>query len=85
MPGLLGPGDAMGQCAPDVPYHAARIWINREAHDNPLAGNERHTLFHELLHCFFDECGITAEGEPAEWGINQLANILLKQYRADTA
>lgn len=85
LPGLRDPGNAMGECVTDVPYHMARIWINREAHDDSAAGGECHTLFHELLHCFFDECLIQAEGEPVEWAINQLASILLQQYRTDTA
>jgi len=77
--------DGFGACIPDVTYRTATIWIDREAHSKYSGdlSDESHTLVHELLHVFFAECDIQSSGEHAEWGINQLASMLLKQYRAD--
>jgi len=93
LPGLLTPDgpiakDAMGQCDPDIPYHSTRIWINALAEGHikgkGVYGDDRHTLFHELIHCFFAECGIINDGDPAEWGVNQLASNLLRLYLLET-
>lgn len=81
-----GKGDEFGGCVTDVAYRVANIWNNNDAHkkySNEM-GDWQHTLMHELIHAFFDECGIKAKGDPAEWGINQLASVLLKQYQAET-
>lgn len=74
-----------GACIPDVPYHRATIWINGDAHaewDGSMS-DEAHTLMHELLHALHNDCMIVAEGAHAEWGVNQVASVLLRQYRAD--
>ncbi len=87
LPGLSNPGNDLGECIHDVPYHSVRIWINSEAHVPGAKGaeGEAHTLFHELIHAFFAECGITEQGEPSEWGVNQLASNLLQLYMTESA
>jgi len=77
---------SLGACKPDLPYHTAVIYINPKAHETQPAplDDPAETLMHELLHVFHCECGIIDDGERAEYAVNQLASILLKQYRADT-
>jgi len=78
---------ALGSCDPDLPYRAVKIRIDLEEHKYRIKHDAdttpEHTLMHELIHCFFAECGIDDNGDSSEYGVNQLASILVKQYRAD--
>ena len=68
-----------GRSLPMVQYHKAHIWINT-AMERDEYSDETWTLFHELLHCFFEANGIDAEGPPVEWALNQLAGRLKAEY-----
>lgn len=79
--------DWYGRSLPSAAWRTCAIWVNPAAHDgdNHRACDITETLFHELLHGFFAECGIGEDASSIEWCLNQLATILSKQYRADNA
>lgn len=76
----------LGRSLANIPYHKASIWINQETHKEKdgVSWNETETMIHELIHIMFNDCNIETNDDQGEFCINQLAAVLLNQYRADS-
>ena len=75
----------VGAQVSDLCRETATIWIVPELHKGQpgIIADEEHTLFHELIHCFYEDCDIDSSGDRVELCINRFASVLLKQYRSD--
>ena len=77
--------DDLGAQSTDLTTRTAKIWLVPDRHlgETGEMADVQHTLFHELIHCFLDDCAIEGEGDRVEFCINTFARLLLKQYRDD--
>jgi len=80
-------GEFLGAQTINLMLRSAAIMIVPDAHKGGEGemGDEEHTLLHELVYCFFDECDVKGEGERFEFCVDRLARMLLRQYRSDNA
>ena len=81
------PGNA-GQCLTMRQARLCQIWIKPSGGpqydiDVHIKSSALQTLFHELMHAFYESCGLDEFGPDQDWAADAMGRVCLAAYNAE--